>query len=240
MYLYDPMSNKLVEMNIYDISEIAGVHISAVSRAGSSGTMLQSAKCFIFKNKPSAKEKLSRYEKLVLEEEYWLNVKGSDESYKISNYGRFKRIIKDKEKFLLPYFRRGHMSVKIKFDCIYKEWRVDKLVAVHFLEDAGQPGEVLYHKNGIKTDDYANNLAWISREKLGKLTGAKANSKAVVLVDKETMEIIDEYKSSREAARKLPYSHQSILDYCHGKLENKYGDLFMFSECYEEFLTEHD
>ncbi|NLY79014.1 MAG: hypothetical protein GX072_03655 [Lysinibacillus sp.] len=239
MYVYDIMANQVTEMNIYDIAEMLGRTPSNVSKSAQRGAIVKNLNIVIFKNEPTVEERRAKYSEIKLHNEVWHVMKGSDGQFKISNYGRFKRVYKKHQKFLLPFLHRqkGEMYVKVRFNSVYKQYRVKDLVAAHFLREP-KPNEVLYFSNGIKTDCYAGNLKWIDRSKLAKKTGGLSRSKEVVQLDPDTLEVIAEYRSTRETARKTPYSYQSISDYCNGKRENQYGHLFMWRDEYEKLYGE--
>ncbi len=217
-----------------ELSYVTGKDASAISRAKKKGSIIRPFNLVVSDSLPTVKDKKALHEQLKLENETWHIIKGSDDQFKVSNYGRFKRVYKIGEKFLLPVLRKqcGNMVVKVKFKGVYKSYRVKDIVAAHFLRKP-QPNEVLRHANGIKTDDFAGNLQWIDRKKPGEITGAKSKGKPVVKVD-ESGEVLEEYRSAREAARKEPYSRQTITDYCNRVTENSYGDVFMWLEDYEK------
>ena len=235
MFVYDIMKNQVNEMRLDEIAEIVGVTISSISHARSRKAIIKRLNWAIYREEPTLKERREMYAKLTFEDEVWHIIKGSDDRFLISNYGRVKRIYKAGEKFLMPSIRKqcGNMVVKVRFNGVYKSYRVKDLVAAHFLRKP-KPGEVLFHSNRIKTDDSAANLKWVDKKKLGQLTGGISKSKEVVQVDPETYEVIAEFRSTRETARMTPYSYQTISNYCNGKNENHYGDLFMWREDYEK------
>lgn len=239
MYVYDIMANQVTEMSGYDIAEMLGRTPSNVSKSAQRGAIVKNLNIVIFKNEPTVEERRAKYSEIKLHNEVWHEMKGSDGQFKISNYGRIKRIYKKSEKFMLPVIRKqcGNLVVKCWFNGEYKSYRVKDLVAAHFLRKP-QANEVLYFSNGIKTDCYAGNLKWIDRSKLAKKTGGLSRSKEVVQLDPDTLEVIAEYRSTRETARKTPYSYQSISDYCNGKRENQYGHLFMWRDEYEKLYGE--
>ena len=83
----------------------------------------------------------------------------------------------------------------------------------------------VYTKNGITHEVEACNLGIATYEELGRLTGHKSKSKEVLLLDDDG-NIIDEFRSTREASRKLPISHSAISDCCNNKWGNKAGGVY--------------
>lgn len=235
MFVYDITKNHVFEMSITEIAELVGKTASAISRSCSRKSVIEPYNYAIFKTSPTIEQKREMYARVTFPDEVWQVIKGSDGKFKISNYGRVKRVCKNGEKFLLPYIKKrtGNMKIKVQFNGVYKIHRVKDLVAAHYLRKP-KPGEVLCHANGDKTDDYAGNLKWTTRQKLGQKTAFKSKSKEIVQLDPQTYEIIAEFRSSREAGRNTPYSHQSICDYCNGKHKNHYGDVFMWRNEYEQ------
>lgn len=77
-------------------------------------------------------------------------------------------------------------------------------------------GCVPYHINGCQNDNYVQNIRYIKRSDLGKITGAKSRRKPVVKID-SSGEMVEFYSSAREAARKNYMSYQTIIDRCNGK-----------------------
>lgn len=239
MYVYDIMANQVTEMTVHEIAERFEKKQPTISYYAKKGSIIKGLNVAIFKNEPTVEERRAKYSEIKLHNEVWHVMKGSDGQFRISNYGRIKRIYKKSEKFMLPAIRKrcGNLVVKCWFNGEYKSYRVKDLVAAHFLRKP-KDNEVLYFSNGIKTDCYAGNLKWIDRSKLGRKTGAISRSKEVVQLDPDTLKVIAEYRSARETARNTPYSYQSISDYCNGVRENQYGHLFMWREDYEELYGE--
>lgn len=78
-------------------------------------------------------------------------------------------------------------------------------------------GKVLFHKNGIMTDNSLENLELISRVRLGEKTGGKNGRSRTVAKIAADGEVLEVYKSAREAGRMNFLSGQSITDRCNGK-----------------------
>lgn len=64
--------------------------------------------------------------------------------------------------------------------------------------------------------DHINNIAYIPRQELGKLTGYSSRNKIVVKLDSCGQDV-EYYRSAREAAKKNFLSRQAITDRCNGK-----------------------
>ena len=111
---------------------------------------------------------------------------------------------------------------------------------MHFLGPIPK-GASVFHKNGIKTDNFAGNLEYLDKSEVGKRTAHKSTSKSVVKYDPDTNDFLDEYRSVREAARKNFVSYQAILNHLNGLSNSVFGMLFMYSEEYEaKFGTAYD
>lgn len=104
--------------------------------------------------------------------EIWKDIEGF-ENYMVSNYGKLKRIYKNKENII-----KGHINKKgiIKITLRNKDKRSDislaKLVARTFIKDASE-NEVVIHIDGNKINNKVDNLKVITREECGKINGGK-------------------------------------------------------------------
>ncbi len=236
VYLYDPRTNITTETTIKKLASVSGNTINSIQKCRLYNTKIRSLNCYVTSEKQSVKQRYEWYSKEEVENEFWKIVDGSDGKYKVSNHGRVKRIFKSSERFCLPFLRgrsRNNLFVKIQFLNRYADIKVAHVVAHHFIRPRNT-GDVVYRKNGIVTDDYAGNLKYISKEELGRLTGFKAKSKPVVKICLESQEVIDEYRSAREAGRNNYLSYQAVLDNCNGVSRLAGGMKFMFSENYEK------
>jgi hypothetical protein len=235
LYLYDPNTNLLTETNYTFLGELTGKKKGNLKTIKSRGKKINNINCYLADENTTVEQRKIWYEKEKHHNEVWTTLQGSDEKFLISNYGRFQRVYKKKTTFLLPYLRKqsGQLHIKVRFSAKYGEYKIANLVAKHFV---GSPkiGEVLHHKNLILTDNFSGNLEFISMQSLGKKTGFKSKSKPTIQLDKDTLEIINEYRSAREAGRECYLSYQAVLDNCNHKTRTSGGYVFMFSEEYEE------
>jgi len=144
----------------------------------------------------------------------WKKIPGY-ENYEISILGEIRKILKTKKepKIMAQYKKRGQYITGLTKNGRRKEQRVHKLMQKTFMKKP-EPGQVLHHKNGIKTDNSLTNLEYITREKLGKKTGAKGRRKPVRKVNPKTNAIVAFYSSARIAGKENFLSRQTITDYC--------------------------
>ena len=82
---------------------------------------------------------------------------------------------------------------------------------------------VPYHKNGIVSDNRADNIGFASKRELGKMTGHMSGRRKSVFKVAEGGEEVEVYRSAREAARQNHMSYQAVLDRCHGKVKKPFA-----------------
>ena len=235
MFMYDPRTNQVTEHKAQDLADMSGYAKDILASTASRKKRIKSLGCYLSTQMPTLADRRIWYAKEKYENESWVEVQGSEGAFLISNYGRTKRVYKTSTKFLLPflYRRKAFLMVKVRLNGIYKEYKVAHLVAMHFLGPIPL-GKGVLHKNGILTDDFAGNLAYVDKTEIGKRTGFKSRSRPVVKVDPKTMEVLEEYRSAREAGRKCFLSYQTVVDNVNHKTESAGGMLFMWEAEYEE------
>lgn len=151
----------------------------------------------------------------------WYDIPGYDGKYQINFYGQVRRALKyGRYKELNGYIKSSNGRRCVKLNC-------KEQVVMHLMRDTfiGQlpEGYVLYHKNGVLSDDELSNLGMIKREELGKLTGTRNDCSVTVVKIDSNGEIVDFYKSVREAGRQNHMSYQTILDRINGKTKGLYA-----------------
>ena len=139
----------------------------------------------------------------------WYDIPGYDGKYQINYFGNIRRALKRGYKDMHPYIKSSNGRRIVKLNG--KEQVVMKLMQITFI-GALPPGKVAYHKNGIITDDALNNIGITTRSKLGRLTGRSNGCEMSVVKISPEGEIVDFYRSVREAGRKNHMSYQTILD----------------------------
>lgn len=99
-----------------------------------------------------------------MNKEEWKEVVGYEGLYKVSNSGKVKSFKYGKEKILkLKPNKNGYIYVKLTKDDISKTFRVHRLVANAFINNAENKKEV-NHKDGNLTNNNVKNLEWVTRK----------------------------------------------------------------------------
>lgn len=99
------------------------------------------------------------------EKERWEYIRGYDNNYQISSYGRVKSLKFSKEKYLKPKQNRGgYLEVLLYKNNKGKLYRIHRLVAEAFIQNTYNYPEV-NHKDGDKLNNCVSNLEWCTRSK---------------------------------------------------------------------------
>lgn len=239
LYLYDPRYNLKTETSLEKMCKLFRKTKGDLKYYYKSKGKKINNKYYIIDENTSKKQLKEFYSKEVFKDEIWKTIEGSEGQFIISNYGRFKRIYKSipEGKFLLPYYiparnrNKNKQFIKVKFKGIYKEYTVARLVAYHFIDIYYTNDKVIkkskdekykyytyddvtaYHKNGLVYDNYAGNLEWLDRYDLAKKTAYKGRTKGTIVAkDAVTGEVIDYFRSTRDAEKHLYVSRQAVSD----------------------------
>lgn len=157
--------------------------------------------------------------------ETWKNVPGYSGKYQVDTEGNIRRVYKSgKTRMMTPYHKKTsgnqRLVVKLTRDGKSKEEILVQIMAKTFLGNP-PPGCVPYHKNGCQSDNYIQNIAYISRKDLGKLTGRNSRRQPVAKID-SSGQIVEVYSSARECGRKNFMSYQTVIDRCNGKCKSAF------------------
>lgn len=217
LYIYDARYNLKLPTTYEKVSEMVGSSINTLRSLKSRKLKIPRLDyCYLIDENTPKQQLREWYEKVVFENEVWKDI---DDTCKISNYGRFKKIYKTYPdgKFAMPFTKLKRTKTKLYVKLHGKDCFVHQLVAKYFVENKFNYTNV-YHKNGILHDNYHMNLAYISKEELGKLTGGKANKRgSIIAIDIDTNEIVGHFRSSRAVEKELFVSRQSVNDCLNGK-----------------------
>lgn len=154
--------------------------------------------------------------------EIWKKI--SHSKYEVSNYGRIRRLCKYKYRYLNTFKKGAIYIIKLYINKERKDYNVAKLVIENFVRKL-EDDEVVYHKNGIISDNKLSNLEIITRSEAGKRTGWQSHRQAVVMLDEEGI-IKEIYNGTRDAAEKLFISRQTVSDYCNNKVKKPMYHLY--------------
>lgn len=91
--------------------------------------------------------------------EKWKKIKGYEDRYLISNLGRIKSLKTNKCLSNKRLTRDGYCRVALYKNGKTKEFRTNRLVALHFIENPNKKPTV-NHIDGIKTNNNVDNLEW--------------------------------------------------------------------------------
>lgn len=156
----------------------------------------------------------------------WRDVPGYNGKYQASTDGQVRRVYPSgKTRLLHPHHKstmRGSQRLIVKLTADKpKEEILMQVIAKTFLKKpAGDV--VLYHIDGSQYNNALINLAYISRHKLGKMTGAKSNRKSVVKIDQYGNDV-EYYSSARQAGKQNYMSYQTIIDRCNGVVKRGFA-----------------
>lgn len=145
-------------------------------------------------------------------EEIWENIEGYEGLYQISNQGRVKsleRIDENnhpiKERIMKPSMSLGYLYVGLRKQGKQKRMRIHRLVAAAFIPNLDNKEEV-GHKDETRTNNYADNLEWVSKKENNNMPLHKERVRIACLNRREQISryMSESQKgSSNSAARKV-------------------------------------
>jgi hypothetical protein len=176
--------------------------------------------------------------------EIWQNIKGFENLYKISTYGRIKSLGNGKstnsqtknERILKTNFSKtGYEKAKLFKDGKRHYFSVHRLVALTFLSNDFNKKEV-NHKDGNKSNNNISNLEWVTssenqlhafknglqKSKMGK---DHVQSKSILQYDLNG-NLIRKFESINQVKRELGFNSFGIIKCC--KKEKKYNTAYKF------------
>jgi hypothetical protein len=152
--------------------------------------------------------------KKVKDREIWKDIVGFDGAYQVSNLGRVKRIYKTRDcRILVPWLTyNGYLQISLGTKM---RDSVHRLVANAFCET--KPGcTQVNHINGIKTDNRAENLEWVTQSKNCKHSFYDLGNKARNNKPVECIETGEVFVSISEAARQKHVNSGVLSSCCNG------------------------
>jgi hypothetical protein len=157
--------------------------------------------------------------------EIWKDVKGYEGLYKVSNKGNILIVRKKRNQNLLKA-NNGYLLVDLYKNGIKNRISAHRLVAIHFLINSENKPQV-NHINGIKFDNRAENLEWVtaSENQLHSVnTGLKKivfgeNCKYSKITENQALEIKYGYKDflQKDIAKIYNISRTTVIDIRKGR-----------------------
>lgn len=163
--------------------------------------------------------------------EVWKPIKGYEELYKISSFGRVRSLNRQgtKGNILKSDLRKdGYLQVHLVKKGKMKNFLVHRLVAQAFISNPNNLPEV-NHINEIKSNCQVENLEWCSKKyNMNYGNRPYRNALKVQQLDKEN-NIIATFNSIREAGRINNTNQSHITKCCKGQLKTAGGYIWRYA-----------
>lgn len=183
-----------------------------------------------------------------LEIEYWMDVDEYEGLYEVSSLGKVRskdRIIeysngsihRMKGRMLKPATsKKGYLRVALSKDSKMKSYTVHRLVAQAFIDNPYGLKEI-NHKNEDKTDNRVENLEWCD-SKYNNNYGSRIEkvSKPVQAFNKNTGELVYEFKSTADAGR-YGFDQATVSACCLGKCKSHKGLIWSYNAIEKIFIN---
>ena len=158
-----------------------------------------------------------------MEVEEWKDVKGYEGLYQVSNLGRVKSIIYDKEKILKPKCARGYYQVHLCNKGVpIKTCYIHRLVAEAFIPNPTNLSEV-NHKDENKLNNHVSNLEWCTRAYNNNYGTRKERVKVAQRKPILCVETGEVYHSLQYAEEMTGINQSNICKCCKGKVKTAGG-----------------
>lgn len=231
--LFDPITGAKTKTNYIALTGITGLSQSCLSKSKSKRSMIKSLGCFLIDSKFTASDLLELMDKVKVDSEIWKSI---DEKgvYQISSLGRVRRtFLTRKPKFLMPYLKKGKknnwLHVKVNYKNKYQEKPIHRLVGEFFCIRDSKCKIAVVHKNGNCLDNRADNLEWVTQNEVAKI-GRKSFSIPVLKLDPNTLEVLDEFPSMKEAALSVYVVPETLRQCVNGDINTAGGFKWIVDE----------
>lgn len=164
--------------------------------------------------------------------EVWKQVENYP-TYEISSYGRLrKKYLNGKQKILKPdVINGGYLRWTLSKDGMTKRFIAHRLVAMHFIQNPNNYPDV-NHIDNDRQNNHVENLEWCTplqnakhRDKQNRHTPCKR-----VYQYDQHLNLIGEYRSTREAARITGFPKSCIPLWCTNKTRPKNNYIWSYEK----------
>lgn len=162
----------------------------------------------------------------------WKNIPGTNGKYKVSNAGKVKNTVSDKELKPRPT-HNGYDRVYISIDGKRQDKYIHRLVADAFCTHSDEQCDVVNHIDNDTHNNVASNLEWVTQRKnvhyameQGRVKNFPNAKRLIGIKDGEHFH----FSSSREAEKVTKLDHKTILRACNNPNCMCGGYHWMFSE----------
>ena len=171
--------------------------------------------------------------------EIWKDIRGNEDIYQVSNYGRVKsldrviirsngRPITIKGKIIEPYEKdSGHLDIVLRKNGEREHKKVHQLVAEAFIPNPNGY-TVVHHKNHNPNDNRVENLVWMSDETHRGMHTKERCSKRVDQIDKITGEVLHQWYSVHDVTKELGYAQGNISACARGEKQTAYDCVWKY------------
>lgn len=234
LQLFDPITGSKKNTNYKLLMGITGYSQSNLSLCKSKCRIISNINCFLIDSSFSSNDLVSLMGKVVVETEFFKNI-DTDGIYQLSNLGRVRRTYKTREpKFLMPYIKKsGWLCIKVKYNGRYQEKPIHRLVGELFVIKSSPDLDRVIHKNGNLVDNRADNLMWVTKSTVASI-GRSRCSVPVLKLDPETLEVLDEFSSIKEAALSVYVVPESIRQCISGIINTSAGFKWIVDEDFKD------
>ena len=167
-------------------------------------------------------------------EEIWKDIDGYNGKYQVSNFGRVKSIIFNKERILkFRISEKGYSIVQLNINGIKKNYRVHRLVAQAFIPNPDNLPQI-NHKDENKLNNCVDNLEWCTNKYNANYgthieRSSKGKYKRILQCDLNDNPI-KEWESAKQVQIELGYERSNICCNLKGKTKYAYGYKWKYVE----------
>lgn len=192
MFLFDPITCEKKKVSYSDLAGITGYSENNLMTMKCRGRKLKNINCYLLDDDTTAGDLRYLMEIEDIDDEVWRPIIGTNRE--VSSYGRFRTVTDDGYKFCIAQDQVKQIIVYFMIDGKMKALNRNRIVAEHFLDKPKLKDMVVVCMDGNRWNSRANNLMWMTRKKLGQLTG-HGNRVAVAKIDTTTGKRLTIYDS---------------------------------------------